>query len=361
MKGLASNPSVDLRFDFEPRGAATFSLDREGPTKDYLFILVPKLTMLALSSAIEPLRIANQLTRQRLYRWFTASEDGLLVTCSNGIRITPDMALPDNVGAAYTFICAGVDPTQTCSLKTLSWVRRQVRFGHPVGGICTGAFHLARAGLLNKRAFTLHWENQPAFCELFPELVPSANLFEHDGPVMTCGGGAASTDMMLNVIETDHGAELAALVADMCIHSRSQRPDTPQQSANSAILGTRNQKLLKTIELMQLNIETPLTLTETADRAGCSRRQMERLFRLHTKMTPAQFYTNLRLDRGHALLLETDMPLYEIALACGYSSRSFTRKFREKFLISPNNYRARWKPPRAASGSSSPESASEMY
>ncbi len=346
MKPLESNLADAQRFDFVPRGAANYILNSKAPTKDYLFVLVPKLTMLALSSAIEPLRVANQLTGQQLYRWFTASEDGRLITCSNGIRITPDMALPHDTSSVHTFICSGVDPVQTCSDKIVGWVRRQVRFGKPVGGICTGAFHLARAGLLNNRDFTLHWENQPAFSELFPDLIPSANLFEQDGQVMTCGGGAASTDMMLNVIEADHGIALATLVADMCIHSRNQSQHAPQKSANSAILGSRNQKLLKTVKLMQTNIETPLSLAEIADRAGCSRRQMERLFQVHTKLTPGQYYTDLRLDRAHALLLESDMPVHEIALACGYGSGTFARKFREKFQTGPSSYRARWQPPK---------------
>ena len=198
--------------------------------------------MLAVAAAIEPLRIANQLTKKQLYTWHTITEDGQPVTCSNGLRITPDEALAPLPTDAMGFVCAGVEPEKSHSPAVLAWLRREYRFGRALGGICTGAFALAHAGLLSGRKFTLHWENQPGFAEAFPLLIPTPNIFEADGRITTCGGGNAAIDMMLALIEQRHGPELAIMVADMCIHMRSGAR-APQRSAQSVAIGSRNPAL----------------------------------------------------------------------------------------------------------------------
>lgn len=330
-------------YDFVPKGSATYSISAETPSRDYLFVLMPQLTLLALSSAIEPLRVANQLTGQRLYRWFTASPDGVAVTCSNGVTITPDIALPERVDNMHTFICAGIEPTTNTTPAVQTWIRHQSRFGRNIGGICTGAYHLANAGLLRNKRFTLHWENQIGFCELFPELQPTPNLFEHDGNLSTCGGGAAATDMMLAVIEGDHGNELATMVADMCIHGRKGGEQMPQKTSRAALIGSRNKKLLRAIDLMQANLEDPLSLEEIALSAGFSRRQMERLFRRHLTTTPTNFYAARRLERGYALLGETDLAVSDVAAACGFSTGYFAKLFKARYHVSPSDFKASWR------------------
>jgi len=128
---------------------------------------------------------------------------------------------------------------RAASKEVLGWIRQQDRQGTQLGGICTGAFALAQAGVIRDRRFTLHWENQPAFVETFPDLVPTENLYENDGQLITCSGGNAATDMMLALIEEDHGSELALVVADMCIHKRSNDRQAPQRSSLSVMVGTR--------------------------------------------------------------------------------------------------------------------------
>ncbi len=329
-------------YDFVPKGSASFAVAKAGTPRDYLFVLLPKLTMLALSCAIEPLRLANQVTGQRLYRWYTATPDGLPVQCSNGVRITPDIALPDDPKTAYTFICSGVEPATVSNPTCLNWIRKQHRFGKPIGGICTGAFQLARAGILGGRRFTLHWDNQVSFNEMYPELHPSQNLFEQDQQLYTCGGGTAATDMMLKIIETDHGNDLAVVVADMCIHRRIKSEKPVQTSAIAAVIGSRNKYLLSAIAQMQAHIEEPLELETIARQAGCSKRQLERLFKKYTLMTPNQYYIDMRLNSAHALLSETDMSIAEVSAACGFSHALMSRRFRQKFNVSPHEFKNSW-------------------
>ncbi|WP_397541336.1 helix-turn-helix domain-containing protein [Roseovarius salis] len=328
---------------FVPRGAASFRVAYDGPPRDYYFLLLPKLTLLAFTSALEPLRVANQVAGKELYRWYVMTADGAPVTCSCGVTITPDTPLRDVPRGAAAFVCAGIEPLETLTARPVSWISRQRAFGRNVGGICTGAFALARAGLLEGRRFTLHWENQPAFAETFPALAPTETLYESDNGLFTCGGGSAATDMMLEIIERDHGADLATIVADMCLHGRSDNRAIPQRSAYAAAIGSRNRRLIAAVEFMRDNLEEPVGTAAVARHIGLSRRQLERLFRRYITVTPAQFYLDLRVTRAHALLNETNMTVAEIAAATGFASSSqLSQRFRKRYGKSPSAYRKGW-------------------
>ncbi|WP_120500786.1 GlxA family transcriptional regulator [Roseovarius sp. EL26] len=329
--------------NFVPKGAASFRIDYDGPPKDFYFLLLPKFTMLAFSAAVEPLRIANQVTNKELYRWFLLSEDGQPVACSNGIEITPDMALENLPRSSFAFVCSGIEPHESTSPKTLAWIRHQKAHGCHMGGICTGAFALAQAGVLNSQNFTLHWENQPAFMEHFPVQDPSSNLYEIDQRTMTCGGGNAATDMMLEMIETDHGKDLAIIVADMSIHFRSDNRKALQKSAYSVALSSRNQHLITAMQYMHDAIEEPLEIGAIAEHMDISRRQLERLFQQYIGTSPVQFYIELRVARAHALLNETNMTVAEISAATGFSSATqLTIRFKKRFGQSPSAFRKSW-------------------
>jgi len=328
---------------FVPRGAASFRVDYDGPPRDVHFLLLPKLTLLAFTSALEPLRVANQIAGRELYRWFLMSEDGGPVSCSCGVTITPDSGLHDVPREALAFVCAGIEPTETVSPRATRWISRQRAFGCTVGGICTGAFALARAGVLEGRRFTLHWENQPAFIERFIGLEPTGALYEIDRELITCGGGSAATDMMLHLIERDHGADLASVVADMCLHFRASTHEAPQRSGFSHALNSRNPHLIAAMRAMNETIEAPLEIADLAEQVGISRRQLERLFNGHVGTTPAQFYMDLRIARVHALLNETDLSVAEIAAATGFNSASqMGARFRKRYGMSPRAYRKSW-------------------
>ena len=328
---------------FVPRGAASLRVAYDGPPRDYYFLLVPKLTLLAFTSALEPLRVANQVAGQELYRWFVMTVDGAPVTCSCGVNITPDTPLRDIPRAASAFVCAGIEPLDTLSRRATAWISKQSAYGCRVGGICTGAFSLARAGLLRGRRFTLHWENQPAFLETFEDLQPTERLYENDNGLLTCGGGGAATDMMLELIERDHGPNLATIVADMCLHSRSDNRAMVQRSARSSVIGSRNPRLIAAIDFMTDHLEDPVEMGDVADHIGLSRRQLERLFRRYLSATPAQFYLDLRVSRAHALLNETNMTVAQIAAATGFSASSqLSQRFRKRYGKSPSAYRRGW-------------------
>lgn len=327
----------------EKGASAHFELGYDGPSQPFYFLLLPKTTMLAIAAAIEPLRIANQITERELYTWHTLTEDGAAVTCSNGMRITPDGDLASVTGTARCFVCAGVEPESSASEAVLGWIRREARFGRRFGGICTGAYALAKAGLIGKRRFTLHWENQQGFREAFPKLDPSLSLYEDDDGLITCGGGNAATDMMLSLVEAQHGTRLATVIADMCLHSRAVDPSTPQTTARSAAIGSRNRNLIAALELMEREIEEPLAMDDICEELRISRRQLERLFLRHLGETPMAHYLGLRLARALGYLRETNMTTAEIAVATGFSSSNhFARRFKERYGRTPREYRQSW-------------------
>lgn len=323
-----------------PKGAAYFPVPKPGPTRDYAFVLIPGFTLLAFSSAVEPLRIANQLSQQPLYRWRVLSETGAPVASSAGIRLEADAPLRPQDRDANLFICAGNPPMAAAAPAVVVAVQRHHRFGGMVGGICTGAVALARAGLLQGQRFTLHWENQPGFVEAFPDLYPTVNRFESDARILTCGGGAASTDMMLRIIADDHGPDFAAMVSEMCLRTVLPGVEAGQRSSVAALMSSRNPVLIAAIALMNRHLEDTLEMRDLAQATGYSRRHLERLFRDATGQTPGAFYRALRLDRGRNLLATTDMTLVEIATACGFASAAnFSKSFRARFGEAPTRLR----------------------
>ena len=202
--------------------------ETEEKPQAFVFLLTDQFSMMAFAAAIEPLRQANRLSRRDLYSWQIASEGGGPVTCSNGCTIAADIGLTDLSRDTAVVVCTGINLRDACSRPILAWLRTQTRRGVRMGSVCTGAHVLAKAGLLDGKRCTIHWENQAAFAEEFPETEISNLLYCMDGDVFTCAGGTAAADMMLQLIAERHGPDLAALVADAMIHA-PVRSDADEQ------------------------------------------------------------------------------------------------------------------------------------
>ena len=304
------------------------------------FILVPRFSMIAFASAIEALRLANRASGKELYSWSLHSSDCQPVSASNGVVLYPDGGLDAAVTADCTILCSGVDVHRENDRSLVSWLRRMDRKGADIGALCTGSYILARAGLLDGYRCTIHWESLAGFIEDFPQIEVSAELFEIDRNRFTCSGGTGAIDLMLNVIAAQHGNELAAAVADQFLHERIRDRHDHQRTSLPARLGVRHPKLLAVIELMQQNLEEPLSRGELAESAGLSTRQLERLFRKYLSRSPARYYLELRLNKARLLLLQTNMSVIDVALACGFVSAShFSKCYRDFFGRTPRKER----------------------
>jgi transcriptional regulator GlxA family with amidase domain len=303
------------------------------------FVLLPKFTMLAFASAIEPLRIANQLTGQALFHWQTLSADGQPVACSNGVPVMVDAAFGTLQPEGVALVCSGVEPEAQVSAALADWLRALWRRGRTVGGLCTGAYALARAGILGGRRFTLHWENLTGFTETFPDLTPARQVFCIDDRIVTCAGGVAAADLMLELIHDRFGMALSQEVMNMCLLTQRRTEGDAQMTSLAARLGTRHEKLIEAVTFLEARIEEPFDLDACAAQLRLSRRQIERLFSRYLGVTPVRYMNDLRLQRGRALLAETDMSVTDVAIACGYASGAhFSKSFRLKYGVSPSRF-----------------------
>lgn len=303
-------------------------------------ILIPRFSLISFTSMVEAMRLANRMSGSELYRWRFLSPDGGPVQSSSGLTVQADGALSSADYIDCAVVCGGIDIQRFDDRQLVSWLRRMGRRGIDIGAMCTGSHVLARAGLLDGHRCTIHWENLAGFLEDFPDVEVTAELFEIDRNRFTCSGGTAAIDLMLNVIGRQHGHDLAAAVADQLMHERIRDEHDHQRMSLPARLGVRHPKLLSVIELMEQNLEEPMTRGELATRAGLSTRQLERLFRKYLNRSPARHYLELRLHKARLLLVQTNMSVIDVALACGFVSAShFSKCYRDFFGRTPRKER----------------------
>ncbi|MEX0606731.1 MAG: AraC family transcriptional regulator, partial [Halofilum sp. (in: g-proteobacteria)] len=233
------------------------SLARNAPQRpiELDFLLLPQYSMIAFSSAIEPLRMANRLAGHELYRWRAYTLDGTPVAASNGLVLQPDAAASAIGASDALFVCAGVDVDQYCDRATLDLLKRRARHGTPFGALCTGSHALARARLLDGYRSTIHWENIAAMREAFPRVVVSYELFEIDRDRYTSAGGTAPLDMMLNLITQQVGADVATAVSEAFACERIRGRHDRQRIPLQLRLGTSQPKLIEAVSIMESNIE----------------------------------------------------------------------------------------------------------
>lgn len=304
------------------------------------FLLVPNFSMISFFSAVEPLRVANRLSGRELYRWHVFSADGEPVAASNGMAVVAESAIARVGRLATALVCASFEPERHEDKALLAWLRRLDRQGARLGGLDTGAHVLARAGLLDGHRATLHWENAPAFAERFPAVEVTHEIYVVDRKRMSCSGGTAALDLMLDLIGMAHGEGLAVGVSEQLLHARIRNLEDHQRMALGRRLNVRHPKLLRVVEAMYEHLEEPLGLDELAALGGMSRRQLERLFRGYLGDTPTGYYLKLRLRRARQFLEQTDMSVLDVSLACGFlSAPYFSRAYRAQFGLAPRDDR----------------------
>ncbi|MEL5876782.1 GlxA family transcriptional regulator [Cereibacter sphaeroides] len=314
--------------------------DKARRPRRFVFLLLDRFTMISFAGAIEPLRIANRVAGRPLYAWALAGENGTEAVCSNGAAFRLDMGLEEIDREDVLLVCGGIDVQKATTWPVVNWLRREARRGVTIGGLCTGAYALAKAGLLDGKKATIHWENQDGFTEEFEEVRLTKSVFVMDGNRLTTAGGTASIDMMLKIIARDQGDDIANTVADQLIYSSIRTDQDTQRLSIPTRIGVRHPKLSEVIRKMEANIEDPISPADLAEEVGMSTRQLERLFRRYLNRSPKRYYMELRLQKARNLLMQTDMSVINVALACGFASPShFSKCYRAHYATTP--YRER--------------------
>ena len=303
----------------------------------YAFLTLPNYSLIAVSNAVEPLRMANRLIGRDVYQWSVVSTTGQPVPSSSGMSLTPTEAF-DKLGPVdILFVCGGVNVREAVSAPLLAQLRRLAERRVALGGLCTGGYALARAGLLDNFKATIHWENLSSLREEFPRVRISDQLFSIDRDRFTCSGGTAPLDLMLHLIQSKLGARVSQLVSEQFMIERVRNDTDRQYVPLRAQIGPSNRGLIRVAQLMEENIERPLSLDKIAKATGLSRRQIERLFRRDLNCVPKRYYLEMRLRRARELLLQTAMPIMDITAACGFQSPPhFSKCYRSQFGYPPS-------------------------
>lgn len=320
--------------------AQIVEVNYSGKPRRFVFVLMENFTMLCFAAALESLRIANRTAGKQLYTWKLLSEGGQEAVCSNGCAFRVDGDLVELERDDVVMLCGGIDVQRATTKRILNWLRREARRGVTVAGLCTAGYSMAKAGLLDGKKATIHWENQDSFAEEFEEVHLTKSVFVVDGNRITTAGGTASIDLMIKLIADHHGEDLANAVADILIYSAIRTDQDTQRLSIPTRIGVRHPKLSRVIQMMEQNIEEPISPATLAKDVGMSTRQLERLFRRYLSRSPKRYYMELRLQKARNLLMQTDMTVINVALACGFASPShFSKCYRSHYDTTP--YRER--------------------
>lgn len=307
----------------------------------YGLVLWPNFSLIALSAVVDPLRLANGVLGRKVYDYVTLGVGLDAVASSDGIRVLPDLAMRDSGRFDAVFVI-GPNPIPKRGFGEISaWLRRHAAQGVALGGVDTGSYFLARAGLLDGYRCTIHWEDRDTLIDHFPQLIVSNHLVEIDRDRYTCSGGVSPLDMMTWLLSRPPGSrDLAAQVSDLLV-TRQRSPDelqtVPLRQRFSHLPGT----LIDALDMMENNVEEPLTPVEIAGYLGVSRRTLERLFQQQLHVSPAQKSMEIRLARARLAILRGSRGLDEVAQSIGFATLShFIAKYREAFGRTPAADRA---------------------
>ncbi len=313
----------------------------EGRLDRWIFVLLDRFAMLPLCCALDALQVTNRLLSEPAHDWIVTSRDGHPVTATNGQKIVADSALAETAPDDVIVVCGGESIRSPDEGTTISWLRRQSRQGGRIVAVASAPTLLARAGLLTDRTVTISDTCRAGFREEFPAIDLSTAPYMIQGRIVTVAGGIAMLDLMIALLAEHHG--------DLLAHSLTRAMGQNQSLIGNWGLNTsvnsseilRHPKMAAVIQLMEDNTEDPLSLSHLASKVGISTRQLERLFRRYLSLSPKRYYMQIRLDKARNLLRQTDMPVIEIAIACGFQSPShFARWYKFQYGLSP--YRDRF-------------------
>jgi len=328
----AHSPSIGGLLSAEPR------------TTKFLILLVPGFSQLCLSSLIEPLRLTNELMDRDVFTWRLVSLDGKSVECASGISIGVNSSLSEQEKVfgprTSLVICAGNGVENHAKTALRGFLRRCDRTNVAIYALGTATWLLADAAVLRGGRCTIHWSRMAALSETFRDLTVDDALFVRDGHIVTCAGDFAAFDLAIDLINERGGANLVNSICQHVTADRSREGTNFQSVPPSLRFGVAGRRLLPIVKLMEQHLEEPLALQEISRRVSLSRRQVERLFVRHLSTTPAQHYFALRLARGRQLIELTDLPIMDIAIACGFvTSSHFSKAFRDRFGQAPSELR----------------------
>lgn len=307
------------------------------------FLVFPGFPMACLTSAIEPLRAANEIAQTEAFTWTVLSETGAPVNASANVVFQPDQALSDDLDLDYLFLLSSPQGAFEIPRRGNGRLRHLARHGTKIGAVSGGVFPLAASGLMDGRSCSVHWCYISAFQTEFPELQASDDVIVIDRDRLTASGAAAMFDLMLRLIEQRLDSAVMTEVACWFQH-----PLVRAEGVSQSVPAFKTESLAtdtplpveRAINVFSENLEDPLAISDVAEQVGVSPRQLERAFKQALDQSPLQYYRTLRMNAARQMVLYSRDSLTEIAQAVGYvSSSTLAKHYRAAFGLTPQEER----------------------
>lgn len=308
-------------------------------------VLLPGCSMISVASLLSGLNSANRISGQCLYEWQLLSVDGAVVVSSDGLPVTVDSSIAEADELNAIIVCGGNSNDIAAFPGLKNWISRRLTCtvdGAKVelGALDSGSLLLAEMGFLDGYACSVHWDLMAVLKERFPKVEVTNRLYVFDQNRFTCAGATATLDMLLYLICYHRGGELCAAISEQLNCDRIRDQHDKQRLPMQNFLGVGQPQLVEAISLMEANLEEPISTAELALLVGVSRRHLERQFQKSLKTTPVRYYLQLRLQKAQQLLSQTNLPLLDIGIACGFSGKAyFIKCYREYFGVTPGEGR----------------------
>ncbi len=303
------------------------------------FLMLPGFPMACLTSAIEPLRAANEITGQLHFEWLLIGEQPGPVPSSAQVRFEPDVLLADCGDVDHLYLLSPpvaqfADPRR--SPARLRWLDRT---GVVLGAFSGGIFPLARAGLMEGHGCSVHWCYEAAFKAEYPRVSASEAVIVREGRRITVSGAAAVFDLMLLLIEERLGracmTEVACWFQHPFVRDEHARQKVPV-ARGAGTADTLPPAIRDAITLFNAHIEDPLRIPDVAAAVEMSERHFERQFKRETGQSPLRYYRLMRLAKARQRVLYSSDTMTDIAASIGYPrSAPMTRHYTEAFGVSP--------------------------
>lgn len=320
--------------------ATIFSLD--GTPLSIVFLVLSGSSIMCVASAIDPLRAANRVTGAAPFSWSIVSPDGQPPVTTSGLPVAVSGGFDPAARADVLVVVGGFGTRDHGGSALAAGVRRFARSARAVGGVEAGTWLLGRAGLLDGRAATTHWEDLEDFAVAFPNADVRPDRYVIDGPVFSAGGASPTFDLMLHLVRSRLGMAVALDVASVFIYDQTRASTDAQPLVSLGRLDGYHPRLAEAVRLMETHVDRPLPVSAIALRTAVTTRTLEKTFLASIGETPGAYYLRLRLNAARRLVLDTQLPMADIAARTGFSSAAaYSRAFSRAFSVSPTKLRRR--------------------
>jgi transcriptional regulator GlxA family with amidase domain len=311
-----------------------------------VMVVFPEVQALDVTGPTEVFSLADRAASGGAYEIEVVAGGAEPLRTSSGLQLVPDHGLEDCRGAIDTLVVAGGLGVRDAAReqRLIRWLRMAARRSRRVASVCTGAFLLARAGLLDGRRATTHWASCAALKRNYPTVeVDPDPIFVRDGNVYTSAGVTAGIDLALALVEEDLGRAAALDVARSLVLFIRRPGGQAQFSAGLAGQSASQPGIRDVQSWIADHLEADLSVPALAERSFMSQRNFARVFSREVGMTPAAYVEAIRVERARTLLETTEIQIEEIARRCGFGTvETIRRAFARRLRVSPSDYRSRF-------------------